>query len=77
MYWVILGCTELYWAVLGRTGLFWAVQGCTILYWVVFFFSLIIFPVLSCCHEGWTFLATAQLAKQKNINNFYNVLTLL
>ena len=23
-----------------------------------FFFSLIIFPVLSCCHEGWTFLAT-------------------
>ena len=62
LYWVILGCTELYWAVLGRTGLFWAVQGCTILYWAVFFFSLIIFPVLSCCHEGWTFLATAQLA---------------
>ena len=30
------------------------------------FFSLIIFPVLSCCHEGWTFLATAQLAKQKH-----------
>ena len=23
------------------------------------FFSLIIFPVLSCCHKGWTFLATA------------------
>ena len=66
LYWVILGCTELYWAVLGRTGLFWAVQGCTILYWAVFFFSLIIFPVLSCCHEGWTFLATAQLAKQKH-----------
>ena len=40
-------------------------------------FSLIIFPVLSCCYKGWTFMATAQLAKTENINNFYNVLTLL
>ena len=67
--WVVLGYTRLYWTVLGCTGPYWAVLGCAGLYYTILggiFFSLIIFPVLSCCHEGWTFLATAQLAKQKH-----------